>query len=178
MLQKERIYLRPLEREDLASRVKWVNDPETRKTLMFDYPLSLAKTQKWFDQILMDKTKINFSIVDVETDKLIGMTGLLNITPVHGHAQLYITIGEKEYWGKKLADEVISAVLEYGFIEVNLRKIYLYTIPSNERGRKVYERNGFVKEGVLKEHYFCVGAYQDLCVHAVMKEKWLKTVNK
>jgi len=174
MLDTERIYLRPLEREDLPSRVKWVNDPETRRTLMFDYPLSLSKTQKWFDQILMDKTKINFSIISKADNKLIGMTGLLNISTVHGNAQMYITIGEKEYWGKGLASEIIQALLEYAFTEVNLNKVYLYTIPANDRGRKVYEKNGFKNEGVLKQHYFCVGAYQDLYVHAVMRDDWKK----
>jgi len=174
MLDTERIYLRPLEREDLPSRVKWVNDPETRKTLMFDYPLSLAKTQKWFDQILMDKTKINFSIISKTDNKLIGMTGLLDITTVHSRAQMYITIGEKDYWGKGLASEIIQALLEYAFTEVNLNKVYLYTIPANDRGRKVYEKNGFKNEGVLKQHYFCVGAYQDLYVHAVMRDDWKK----
>jgi len=174
MLDTERIYLRPLEREDLPSRVKWVNDPETRRTLMFDYPLSLSKTQKWFDQILMDKTKINFSIISKTDNKLIGMTGLLDITTVHSRAQMYITIGEKDYWGKGLASEIIQALLEYAFTEVNLNKVYLYTIPANDRGRKVYEKNGFKNEGVLKQHYFCVGAYQDLYVHAVMRDDWKK----
>ena len=36
MLEGQQAYLRPLEKEDLPLRVKWVNDPEVRQTLMFD----------------------------------------------------------------------------------------------------------------------------------------------
>lgn len=63
-------------------------------------------------------------------------------------------------------------VLEYGFFELGLNKIYLYTISNNERARKVYLRNGFVHEGVLRKHYFCNGDYQDLWVMSILKNEW------
>ncbi|HOF89731.1 MAG TPA: GNAT family protein [Armatimonadota bacterium] len=172
MLESSRVYLRPLEEQDLPLRVKWVNDPEIRPMLMFDYPLSLAKTRAWFQKTLMDDTKVNFSIVEKETGAVIGMTGLIEISITHRRAQLYITIGEKKYWGRRLADEIIQLVLEYGFVELNLNKIYLFTLPANERGRKVYARNGFVTEGVLRQHYYCVGAYQDLTQQSVLRGEW------
>lgn len=172
MLNAKQIYLRPLEESDLPLRVKWVNDPEIRKTLMFDYPLSLAKTRAWFQKTVMDSTKINFSIVDRESDTVIGMTGLIDINIKHGRGQLYITIGEKTYWGRHIADEVIQLVLEYGFRELNLNKIYLFTLPANERARKIYTRNGFLTEGVLRQHYYCIGAFQDLTQQSILRGEW------
>ncbi len=173
MLEMPRIRLRLLEEQDLASRVTWVNDPAIRSYLMFDYPLSLAKTQAWFRQTILDPTKIHFSIIDRETDTLIGMTGLLDIDSKHQRAQFYITIGDKNFWGKGLAGEVIAAVTEHGFVELNLNRIYLYTISDNHRARNVYARNGFVHEGVLRQHYYCVGKYQDLTVQSMLKSDWL-----
>lgn len=172
MLEATQITLRPLEEQDLPLRVRWVNDPEIRQMLMFDYPLSLAKTRAWFQKTVTDPTKVNFSIVDRETGTVIGMTGLIEIDIKHRRAQLYITIGEKAYWGRRIADEVIQLVLAYGFVELNLNKIYLYTLPANARGRKVYARNGFVTEGVLRQHYYCVGAYQDLTQQSVLRSEW------
>ena len=172
MFEGERVYLRPLEKQDLPLRVKWVNDPEVHETLMFDYPISLASTEQWFARASGDESKRNFSIVFKETDQVIGMTGLINIEVKHRRAQFYITIGEKQFRGKRIADEVIPLVLDYGFTELNLNKIYLYTITNNDRARKVYERNGFVQEGVLRQHYFCVGAFQDLYQHAILASEW------
>jgi RimJ/RimL family protein N-acetyltransferase len=175
MLRSERTILRPLEEQDLPLRVKWVNDPEVRNMLMFDYPLSLAKTRAWFQQTLMDSTRLHFSIVDVASQEVIGMTGMIDINAKHQRAQFYVTIGEKQYWGHRIADEVIPLVVSHGFLELNLQRIYLYTLPKNSRARKVYERNGFQCEGVLRRHYYCVGQFQDLTVHSMLKSEWLET---
>lgn len=172
MFNGKQIYVRPLEEEDLPLRVKWVNDMEIRRNLMFDYPLSLSRTKQWFRNTLMDTSKANFSIVDKETGRAIGMTGFIDIDFKSRRAQFYITIGEKEYWGRKIADEVIEIILRYGFVELNLNKIYLFTLPGNGRARKVYERNGFTPEGVLREHHFCVGEFQDLHQHSILRREW------
>jgi RimJ/RimL family protein N-acetyltransferase len=174
----KRIYLRPLEIKDLALRVKWINDREVSKTLMFDYPTSVAKTEKWFQNTLMDDSKKNFSIIRIDTDAVVGMAGLLDIDQKHKRAQLYITIGEKDNWGKGIATEVIPILLRYGFEELGLNKIYLYTLPSNERARQLYERIGFSREGILRQHYFCVGQLQDLTVHSILRMEWEKLENK
>jgi RimJ/RimL family protein N-acetyltransferase len=172
MLKSDRIYLRPLEKTDLQARVNWVNDEEIRRTLMFDWPLSLSKTEKWFQNQLMDDTKRNFSIIDRETDRLIGMTGLIDISIRHSRAQFYLTIGDKDYWGKRIPDESIPLILEYAFLELGLNRVYLYTIDDNEKARKVYLRNGFQPEGTLREHYFCVGRLQDLHVYSIIRSHW------
>lgn len=178
MLINARVYLRLLEKKDLPYRVEWINDAENIQNLLFDWPTSLAKTEKWFSNIVMDSTRVNFSIIDRKTDTLIGMTGLLNIDTKNRIAQLYITIGNKSYRGKKLPDEIIPLVLGYGFGELGLVKIYLYTLPNNEYGRRVYERNGFQADGVLRQHVFCRGKHQDLHVHSILKSEWAQNHNE
>lgn len=178
-MKGNQIFLRPVEKEDLVLRPKWFNDPEINKTLLISVPIGYAQTLQWFERSVKDPSKLNLSICDIKTEKVIGMTGLLNIDHFHQNAQFYITIGDKEYWGKKIPDEVIPLVLEHGFTELNLMKIYLWTINSNDKARKIYERNGFVLEGIMKKHYFCRGMHQDLYQHAILKEEWLKrSVNK
>lgn len=172
-MQGNQIYLRPLEKEDLILRPKWLNDPEINKTLLISIPIGYAQTVQWFEKSLKDDNKLNLSICYKETDQVIGMTGLLNINHLHQHAQFYITIGEKEFWGKKIPDEVIPLVLDHGFMELNLQKIYLWTINANDRARRVYERNGFSLEGVMRNHYYCRGKHQNLYQHAILKNEWL-----
>ena len=172
MLKGKTVYLRLLSQEDLEDRVSWINDEENIQTLMFDWPTSMEKTQKWFQNVVFDNSKLNLSIVDIETDELIGMTGLLNIDRTNHHAQLYITIGNKQYRGKHIPDEVIPLVLEYGFSELELKKIYLYTLPNNDLARHVYERNGFQQDGILRQQVYCRGKQQDLYVHSILKTEF------
>ena len=173
MLTSKNIELRLLEKNDLPKRVKWFNDPSISKYLVSDYPVSLAKTEAWFSKVLLDNSKVHFSILDKETDTLIGMTGLLQITPKQQHAQMYITIGDEKFHGRRLPDEIIPMVLNYAFIELNLNKVYLWTIPCNERGRKVYERNGFKQEAEMHEHMYCRGQFQTIIQHRVLKSEFL-----
>ena len=176
MLKGKTIYLRLLSQADLKDRVEWINDEENIQTLLFDWPTSYEKTLKWYNNVLFDSAKLHFSIVDRETDELIGMTGLLNIDRINHHAQLYITIGNRKYRGRRLPDEVIPLVLQYGFSELELKKIYLYTLPANERGRHVYERNGFRLDGILRQQVYCRGQQQDLYVHSILKTEFEERV--
>lgn len=172
MLLGQDIYLRLLEKCDLVKRVEWFNNPSINQYLVSDFPVSLSKTEQWFNKGLFDNTKVHFSIVDSESDELIGMTGLLQIDNKNSNAQMYITIGETAYHGKKLPDQIIPLVLEYAFSELNLNKVYLWTIPINERGRTVYERNGFKQEAVMREHLYCRGKYQDLIQHSILRSEF------
>jgi len=166
------VYIRGLEHEDLALRPKWFNSPDIYKTLLIDLPITTASTEAWFRKSLETPGKKNFSICTIDADRVIGMTGLLDIDYLHSRAQFYMTIGEKEFWGRHIPDEVIPMVLEYGFTGHHLNKIYLWTIPANARARHVYERNGFVQEAVMKEHYFCRGRFNDLIQHGITRTAW------
>lgn len=177
MLKGERVYLRILSQDDLRARVSWINNEENIQTLLFDWPTSYEKTLKWYNNAIFDNKKLHLSIVDKSTDELIGMTGLLNIDRINHHAQLYITIGNKKYRGMHLPDEVIPLVLEYGFSELELKKIYLYTLPNNDRARHVYERNGLRRDGILRQHVYCRGKQQDLYVHSILKNEFKEIQN-
>ncbi len=172
MLNGKSVYIRLFEREDCKYRTNWVNDEETHKTLMFDWPLSLSGTQKWFESQLLDSTKANFVIIDKESGKTIGMTGLIDISLRHLRAQFYLTIGDVDFRGKHIPNETIPLILEYAFEELGLNRVYLYTLENNDRARKVYSRNGFTFEGILRQHYFCVGKYQDLHVMSILHSDW------
>jgi RimJ/RimL family protein N-acetyltransferase len=174
MLNGVRIHLRLFEKEDLPSRVKWINDEEINETLGFDWPASISKTQIWFQNTLNDNSKINFAIIDNESCKLIGMTGLLGIDYKNKNAEFYITIGEKEFLGLHIPDEVISLILEYAFLELGLKRVYLHTFDYNVKAQHVYERNGFVKEGVLRKHKWKCGELRDIVYYGIIKDEWEK----
>ena len=46
-----------------------------------------------------------------------------------------------------------------------------HCVQSNERAIKCYSKVGFVQEGVLKEHHFNKGEYEDVIVMAVTKDE-------
>lgn len=172
MLDGQKIYLRLIEKEDLKKRVEWINVEENNELLGFDFPISLAKTENWFNNSLKDNSKINFTIVDKNNQKLIGMAGLLNVNFKNKNAEFYITIGDKSYRGKHIADEVIALVNEYAFIELGLEKIYLHTYSYNQRAINLYEKNNFVREGIFRKHKWKRGSLRDIVYYSILKSEW------
>jgi RimJ/RimL family protein N-acetyltransferase len=60
----------------------------------------------------------------------------------------------------------------YAFETLNLNKVWLHVLTSNERGIRAYERVGFRREGVLRQHLYREGRYQDLLSMAILREDW------
>ena len=100
------------------------------------------------------------------------MAGLLEIDYKNGNAEFYITIGEKDFLGLRIPDEVIFLILEYAFLELGLKRVYLHTFDFNVRAQRVYKRNGFNKEGVFRKHKWKNGELRDIVFYGILKEEW------
>ena len=56
-----------------------------------------------------------------------------------------IAIQDKTQWNKGLGEDAVKLVLEYGFDDLELNRIELTTDEANVRGRRCYEKCGFVR---------------------------------
>ena len=55
---------------------------------------------------------------------------------------------------------------DFCFQEMNLHKLKVSVLAFNEAAIRCYERNGFIREGLLKEEIFRAGKYQDVVLLA------------
>ncbi|ELB2751653.1 GNAT family N-acetyltransferase, partial [Vibrio alginolyticus] len=115
------LYYRYLKREDLAKRVSWINNPDINDTLTFRTPVTLESTERWFDNIKSDPTKVNLIFFVKENDKYIpiGFGGFVNIDTINKRAELFITIGEASYQGRGYGYKVVKFLTEFGFNNLN-----------------------------------------------------------
>ena len=166
MLKGERLILRARERDDLPRLHEFFNDMEVELLGGGDppHPQSRDSLQHRFDeQSKNDKQKSSFlGDFVIEADgKCIGICGLWHYNPSAAAAELGITIGDREYWGRGYGREAITLLLDYGFRIRNLRRIYLSTYSNNERALRCYRACGFVEEGHLRQHVWNNGQYAD-----------------
>ncbi len=164
LYEGQKVRLRALERADLPHCVEWFKDPEVREFIFLDKPMSLAEEEKWYEEQLKRTNERVFAIETVR-GKYIGNLGLLKIDTKNRHAEIGIFIGDKASWGKGYGTDAIKQGLRYAFEELNLHKVYLTHFANNARGRRCYEKCGFVQEGVLRDHAFKGGRYHD---HPIM----------
>lgn len=173
VLVGKKVYIRAIEREDLAKRVEWINDPAVQRTLNFHYPTSLAKMQKWLDSVSQDVFRVDFSVFTCRDDKHIGFGGFLGIDVAVGKAELYAAIGEKSLWGLGgYGTDMYGVLVNYGFRELGLNRIYGYQLTFNRSAQRVVEKLGWKLEGVLRQDIRSHGELKDRNVVAILRSEW------
>ena len=135
-------------------------------------PLTVEKTEKWFASHESDNNRYDAVI---EADGIpVGTIGLLSIDRKNSKAEYYIAMGETEYKGKGIAKEASRLILAYGFEKLGLNRIYLFTETENTIAQQLFERVGFVKEGILKQDVFSHGRFVDRIAYGYLREDWSK----
>lgn len=174
-LESQRIFLRPIENEDLDMYYKkalW--DKESRFFTGTQVVFSRAGVQRWFDHINTDSSRIDLLICLQETNEPIGDIALNDIDHLNRSASIRIAIFNKEYWGNGYGTEAMSLLLEHGFENLNLHRVGLDVFSFNKRGIKSYEKLGFKQEGIIRDKLFYDGEYHDLIMMGVLKEEFNK----
>lgn len=164
------ITIRKFEKTDIPKKVEWINNPENNQYLHYDIPICVEKTEKWFDSHLGEKTRYD-AVIEVDGVP-VGTIGLLEIDRKNSKAEYYIAMGETAYKGKGIAKEASRLILEYGFEELGLNRIYLFTEVENVAAQKLFERVGFVREGVIRQDIISHGKYVDRIAYRFLREDW------
>jgi RimJ/RimL family protein N-acetyltransferase len=175
IIHGEHVYLRPAERTDLPTFVRWLNDAETTRNLALRAPISLPMEEQWFDKMLAAKGKSQFLFVICLADdhRAIGTTDLRNIDYENGGAAFGIVIGEKSEWNKGYGTDALNAITDFGFGALRLERIELDVYVGNDRARRSYEKAGFELEGTLRHAHFADGQHVDVDRMALLRADWL-----
>src|SRR5258708_4611847 len=117
MLKGSTVGLRAIERADLSALLKWRNEPAFRRFFREYRELSSSDHERWFDNVVLKDPSVRmFSIVELETGRLMGACGLCYINWVDRNADMSIYIGVDDiYIDDKYAPDAARSLLRYGF---------------------------------------------------------------
>ena len=158
----ERVTLRPLQLEDAELVVQWRNDPEIRKQLFSQEPLTIESHLEWFRR--PKSNRLDFVICLHESERPIGTVNYTHIDFQNGKAESGKMLGDRTQWGKGLAKEAFRLWLAFGFESLNLTYIYVRILSGNLRNIKLNERLGFQVERVLPKEYQRGDKFYDVVV--------------
>jgi len=168
------VYLRAGEREDVPLFVRWMNDYRTSRTVGLEAPISIASETLWFDRMLASQGKEGYFFVAclLEDDRPIGTLGLFELQLTDGTAGLGISIGDPDDTGRGRGSDMLRALLGWAFRTLRLERIWLDVYDFNPRAKQVYERVGFVHEGVLRHAIYREGRYADVHRMSILADEW------
>ncbi|EMC98919.1 hypothetical protein BAUCODRAFT_31191 [Baudoinia panamericana UAMH 10762] len=110
----------------------------------------------------------------------IGHVRLEDMSPnnaQHRHSEIAISLLE-EFQGKGYGGEAIKWVLRWGFKFCNLHHIAINAFEWNPGAIRLYQRLGFVKQGVKREFFWFGGRYWDLVMLSMLDKEWRELYSK
>jgi [ribosomal protein S5]-alanine N-acetyltransferase len=174
VIKTERLLLRPFELSDAEDVERLAGDPSiSDTTLNIPYPYEEGMAAEW---ISTHKAKFeadelaNFAVTLRDGGYLLGAIGL-TLNRRFNRAELGYWIG-KPYWGRGFCTEAAWAVLEYGFTQLNLNRIFASYLTRNPSSGRVMEKLHMRREGIHRQHVLKNGSYEDLIIYAILKEEW------
>lgn len=173
MIKGKKVGLRAVEKVDLIHLRDWRNIPEFRKNFREVRELSLADQEAWFDGLQKTK-RMNymFTIVDLESQKPIGAAGLLYIDWIIRSADFSFYIGNENKYidSDGFADEAARLLIDYGFQNLNLHKIWMELYEFDTLKIEFFINTfSFKQDGLLRDNCFEDGKYYNSLVLSLIR---------
>jgi RimJ/RimL family protein N-acetyltransferase len=167
----EDIILRPLEKEDLPHKVKWYNDPDISKTLILNERLELDKTIQWFNGIRNNSSRVDWLIENTNC-RPIGLISLVAMDAEQRSTEIYIVIGEKDYWGRGVMLEAETLVIGWAFDVLKLKTIRAETRMDNIASAITMKKLGFEINKALTKKQIINGQTVDILRFDLQRENF------
>ena len=163
----QKCYLSPIDINDFEKYAQWWNDPETVKYLQNNWIITAEKQR----ENLISKSKSHhYSIIDNDTNELIGEVCFIDINDINRCAEISIIIGNKEYQNKGYGKEALKLLIDYGYQSLSLNCIFLKVYEKNERAIKCYKSVGFKKSGMIRQGAYYNQSYDNILIMDILSD--------
>ncbi|MGH2361644.1 MAG: GNAT family N-acetyltransferase [bacterium] len=171
MLVGRLVQLTPLRAADAEAMLAWINDREEVLLNAPYRPVSEAQHAAWFETVQRDRETVIFGIRALHEERLLGYCQLVNIHWIHRTAELRIRLGEEKDRGRGYGSEVIRQLVDFAFRDLSLNRVHVHVFATNERALRVYEKLGFVQEGLLRAAAHIDGEYVDVIIMGILRDR-------
>jgi RimJ/RimL family protein N-acetyltransferase len=114
--------------------------------------------------------QVVFAITERTTGAVIGLCGLV-LRPETEEAELWYLL-EPSSWGRGLVTEAAGALVDHGFRDLGLHRVWASCLPANPASARVLEKLGFRHEGLLRQNLRIHGEWRDSHLYAVLADEW------
>lgn len=148
VLQSERLLLRAFDLQD-AERVRQLAGDErvadVTRNIPHPYPEGLA--EEWIAghaTTCSTGEGVSYAITLEENHQLIGCISLVNIHDRQAETGYWLGV---DFWGHGYATEACKALVEFGFSQLGLNRIFAKYLERNPASGRVLTKSGFVYAG-------------------------------
>lgn len=179
-LHTSRLLLRPLQLEDATPMTDYLQIPEIALNLLSikqPYTRAMALDFIQLRLVLESNDSHDYFSLAIERQDTPGLMGVVSmfIAAEHFRGGLGYWLG-KPFWGAGYMGEAVKRVVQYGFEELGLRRIYAECFPENTGSAAVMLKAGMTYEGTLRQHVYHPLRQQmmDMQQYAILREEYLR----
>lgn len=118
-----------------------------------------------------EQGNISFSVVELDGGALVGAANLWGIDNHHRNAHVGLGLLPSAR-GKGYSTDVVAVLCHYGFVVRGLQRLQIETLADNTAMLRSAERNGFVREGVLRSSAWVMGEFLDEVLLGLLVQDW------
>ncbi|MDO4546276.1 MAG: GNAT family protein [Bacillota bacterium] len=172
-METRNLLVRESEFDDYRYFAEWETDQQVIKYLSFDEGRTYEDVVKEALYNKIDPTKMDFTVVDRQSEKPVGR---IYLSRIDRHSDsLDITkfyIGDTSMWGKGLGREILNELLEYCFTFLHMERVTLDYYTGNKGAATLYEKLGFKDEGIARNATKKDGRYYDLHLMSILRAEF------
>lgn len=172
-LSDNKVVLRGFRRDDLEDYRRWIDNPAVTHYMEMGWkPYADFDLDKTWVEATQSPDTVCMVIVDKETGRAVGTTGLYLINWPCRRAQFRILIGEPDVFDKGIGTSATRLIVRYGFERLNLETIYLGANEENKRAIRAYEKAGFIHDGVHRNFIYNNGRYYNAVMMSILRSDY------
>ena len=168
-IETGRLELKLAEEDDLEFLQELKNIPEVRRFHPELYPKNRRQTQDWLDSV--NEQDGNLLLVIWKDGERVGEVSLSKPEEDGISAGTGVSV-HPEFQGGGIATEAMEELIDYGFRQWGLHRVFSGVLEFNKASQKVWEKLGFEKEAVHRDFTYCEGGHQDLVEYGILESEW------
>lgn len=171
MLVNDKVRLRAVEPEDLEKLYCWENDASLWAVGNTRQPYSKYALKQYVNEVdknIYETCQLRFMIVEQFANETVGTVDLFDFDIHNSRIALGLFI-DKNYQGKGYATSTLRLVEEYVFNFLNVHQLYCHIAASNEASRRMFEKEKYESQAVLKNWLRTANGFDDVIVFQRLK---------
>ena len=170
-LHTPRLLIREFAPGDEADVHEYASDPEVVRFMPWG-PNTPEQSRQFFDRRLAPhpdpRWEFELAIVLKSEEKVVGGVGLRIRNFTHREGDIGYVLNRR-YWNRGIITEAARAMLDFGFGDLGLHRIYATCDPENRGSARVMEKLGMKYEGHLRQNVFEKGRWRDTLLYAILE---------
>lgn len=174
LLEGNQVRLTAVHPTDIPTLSQWWQSAEFLRhyDALPAYPQTEAQLSKRMETTQTNHNAYLFAIRRLHDETVVGIIELDGILWSHRTSWISLAIGSPTDRRQGIGTDALQILLRYAFHELNLYRLQLTVFSYNLAAIRLYQKLGFVQEGVFRQHLQRDGQRHDMLLYGLLFPEW------